>query len=813
MKKIFLIFLYFFLFQTNILAFTFKQSSADIESTSNQIRGINFNPDGTKMYITESENKTILQYSLSTAYDLDTMSLDAATSISAANLAHAIEFNSDGTKMFIIDNTGDMIEEYTLSTAWDTTDITHNGDEPIPTETQPRGIAFKPDGTKFFVLGDDDEKIRSWTLATAWDIDSGKSGGNSSDRTNGYENQPKNLQFNSDGTVLYIAGENGNDINKLTLSTAYDTSSSSLDTSQTATTYDVSAQSDETMRGFVFIDNSSVTSLGHAAKFFITDDIGGGANTIKHYFINADPTLSSCSPADGASGVGLSDNIILTFSEKVDAESGNIIIKKSSDDSVFETIDVTGSKVTGSGTTTITINLSNNFSVNTDYYINVASTAFDDVDSASYAGISDSTTCNFTTGQTNPLLIDDKDLIGTIEAYTEQSKRIVKNNIYPIMHRLEWLRRHRKEENLTNQNIKFNFSNEMFSSLVKVIPATTKEKITPEKLSGDWFIWSEGLVSIGDTGATIGSSKKETNISNITIGADKKVSENKMYGYALQFGRDSVDVGSSAALLDTDNYSLAFYGTIPHENKMFLDGVLGVSALKTKHIRKKNSTNLKGERNGKQFFSSIKYNKIFNPKDVEINPSARIDLGFTELSTFSEKNSNDALIYEKHQIPNGMAALGILFNKQQKLDNGNLIKGNGRIEYIGDFSPSTNANVSYVIDPSTDYFIPIGNETTHNYIAGLGFDFSTIKGWSLIINYERHNANGSGHSDNLYFAAGYVPNSKTEYALNLNGSDTIMAGFNMVKNIRGFDIKFNFENDILNVNKNQNANISLNKVF
>ena len=812
MKKIFLIFLYFFLFHSNVLAFTFKQSSADIESTSNAIRGINFNSDGTKMYITESENKTILQYSLSTAYDLDTMSLDAATSISNANLAHAIEFNSDGTKMFIIDNKDDRVEEYTLSTAWDTTDITHNGIYNIPTEGEPRGIDFNSDGTKLFVIGKETDRVRSWTLATAFDIDSGTSGGNSSDRTNGYENDSKNLQFNSDGTVIYIAGENGDDINKLTLSTAYDTSSSSLDTSQTATTYDVSAQSDE-MRGFVFIDNSSVTSLGHAAKFFITDDIGGGANTIKHYFINADPTLSSCSPADGASGVGLSDNIILTFSEKVDAESGNIIIKKSSDDSVFETIDVTGSKVTGSGTTTITINLSNNFSVNTDYYITVESTAFDDVDSASYAGISDSTTCNFTTGQTNPLLLDDKDLIGTIEAYTEQSKRIVKNNIYPIMHRLEWLRRHRKEENLTNQNIKFNFSNEMFSSLVKVIPATTKKKITPEKLSGDWFIWSEGLVSIGDTGATIGSSKKETNISNITIGADKKVSENKMYGYALQFGRDSVDVGSSAALLDTDNYSLAFYGTIPHENNMFLDGVLGVSALKTKHIRKKNSTNLKGERNGKQFFSSIKYNKIFNPKDVEINPSARIDLGFTELSTFSEKNSNDALIYEKHQIPNGMAALGILFNKQQKLDNGNLIKGNGRIEYIGDFSPSTNANVSYVIDPSTDYFISIGNETTHNYIAGLGFDFSTIKGWSLIINYERHNSNGSGHSDNLYFSAGWVPNNNTEYALTLNGNDNLSTGFNIVKNIGGFDFSFNVKADVVNPNPDRKANLLINKKF
>ncbi len=812
MKKIFLIFLYFLLFHSNVLAFTFKQSSADLSGVTEGIRGINFNPDGTIMYVWDSPGDNMLQYALSTPYDLSTMSLTYETDISEVDLGHHIEFNSDGTQMFIIDNKDDRVEQFTLATAWNTSNVTHNGSYNIPTETQPRGLAFKPDGTKLFTIGDDDEKIRSWTLATAWDIDSGKSGANSSDRTNNYENKPKNLQFNSDGTVLYIAGENGDDINKLTLSTAYDTSSSSLNVSQTATTYDVSAQSDN-MRGFVFIDNSSVTSLGHAAKFFITDDIASGANTIKHYFINVDPTLSSCSPADGATGVGLNDNIVLTFSEIVDAESGNVVIKKSSDDSVFETIDVTGSKVTGSGTSTITINLSNNFSVNTDYYITVESTAFDDVDSASYAGISDSTTCNFTTGQTNPLLIDDKDLIGTIEAYTEQSKRIVKNNIYPIMHRLEWLRRHRKEKNLTNQNIKFNFSNEMFSSLVKVIPVTTKEKITPEKLFGDWFIWSEGLVSIGDTGATIGSSKKETNASNITIGADKKVSENKMYGYALQFGRDSVDVGSSAALLDTDNYSLAFYGTIPHENNMFLDGVLGVSALKTKHIRKKNSINLKGERNGKQFFSSIKYNKIFKPNDVEINPSARIDLGFTELSTFSEKNSNDALIYEKHQIPNGMAALGILFNKQQKLDNGNLIKGNGRIEYIGDFSPSTNANVSYVIDPSIDYFIPIGNETTHNYIAGLGFDFSTIKGWSLIINYERHNANGSGHSDNLYFSAGWVPNNNMEYALTFNGKDNLSTDFNIVKNIGGFDFSFNVEADIIKPNPDRKANLLINKKF
>ena len=135
------------------------------------------------------------------------------------------------------------------------------------------------------------------------------------------------------------------------------------------------------------------------------------------------------------------------------------------------------------------------------------------------------------------------------------------------------------------------------------------------------------------------------------------------------------------------------------------------------------------------------------------------------------------------------------------------------IEYIADFSPSTNPSVSYATDPNTDYFILIGNETTHNYRVGYGFDVSTVTGWSVIINYERHNAKESGHSDNLYFAAGYVPNAETKYALNLNSSDTVMVGIDIVKKIRGFDIKFGFENDILNVNKNQNAKISLSKVF
>ena len=120
---------------------------------------------------------------------------------------------------------------------------------------------------------------------------------------------------------------------------------------------------------------------------------------------NAAPILSSSTPADDATDVSSTANIILTFDENVDVESGNITIKKTSDDSAFETIDVTSNKVTGTGTNTIEINPANTFASSTEYYILIDATAFDDANGNSYAGISSTTALSFTSQDTsNPYL-------------------------------------------------------------------------------------------------------------------------------------------------------------------------------------------------------------------------------------------------------------------------------------------------------------------------------------------------------------------------------------------------------------------------
>ena len=112
------------------------------------------------------------------------------------------------------------------------------------------------------------------------------------------------------------------------------------------------------------------------------------------------PTLSSSIPATTARNVPTSSNLVLTFSEAVDRETGNIVIYKYADDSVVETIDVTSGQVTGTGTTVITINPSSDFESSTQYYILIDATAFDDADGNSYAGITSKTNTDDITAYT-----------------------------------------------------------------------------------------------------------------------------------------------------------------------------------------------------------------------------------------------------------------------------------------------------------------------------------------------------------------------------------------------------------------------------
>ena len=148
------------------------------------------------------------------------------------------------------------------------------------------------------------------------------------------------------------------------------------------------------------------------------------------------PTLSSSTPADNSEDVSIDSDIVLNFSESVDVETGNITIKKSSDDSTVEQIDVTGSNVSGTGSSEITVSPSNDFEYGTEYYVLIDATAFDDASSNSYAGISSTTALSFTTtSKSNPT--KDKVVVGSINAQSELASNDFIQSVSMVSERLD----------------------------------------------------------------------------------------------------------------------------------------------------------------------------------------------------------------------------------------------------------------------------------------------------------------------------------------------------------------------------------------
>jgi len=108
------------------------------------------------------------------------------------------------------------------------------------------------------------------------------------------------------------------------------------------------------------------------------------------------PSITSSIPSDDATNATLSGNIILTFDDNMVAGTGNITIKKMSDNSVLEQIPVDDAKITIS-TNQVTINPAAILSRGQAYYIEIDATTLNDAAGNSFAGISGNSTLNFTT--------------------------------------------------------------------------------------------------------------------------------------------------------------------------------------------------------------------------------------------------------------------------------------------------------------------------------------------------------------------------------------------------------------------------------
>ena len=767
---------------------------------------IKFNNDGTKMFVVGDNSNAIREYHLTTGFDISTASYDSLFSVHSQDTnPRGLAFNNDGTKMFVAGWKNQRVFEYHLTTGFDISTASYDSNLSISSNAGgSNGLAFNSDGTKMFVnAANSSDEVVEYTLSTGFDVSTASY--DSSFVTQSQDTSPQGLAFSNDGKKMFVAGDTGDDINEYTLSTGFDVSTASF-----VGSFDVSSQG---------TNPTGITFNNDGTKMFITDKTAPlGTHSVDEYtlttgfeLINTAPTLSSSSPSDGATSVGVNDNIVLTFSEAVDAESGNILIKKSSDNSTVETINVAGGLVSGSGSTIITINPSSTLDGDTGYYITIAATAFDDVDSASYAGFTNSTTLNFTTVETTSSIdpLTDKDVVGSIEAQTEAPKRILQYVTTPVINRMQWLRHHRKETNLTNQNIKFQFSNAMLASLSNVITASIdiNENLN---LSDNWSTWSEGSISVTKIGDTSTSSEKEIDSQGIAFGFDKKINDNDIYGFAIQYGQSDTDIGSNGSGIDSKNYNISMYRTRPLDDNNFIEGSIGIGKIKSDIERKSDSNTLTASRDGNQIFGSVNFGKTIDKGNFNLVPALRVDLGYTELEGYQEVGTN-ALSYDDQEVKSGLLSLEFGVNNLVKF-NDSKIKPFGLIEFGLDFSDSSVTKLNYVSDTSTTYTYTQDTISDYMLTSEVGFSYDSKNNLSINTSYKRIQGEKHEHTDTFSFGLNFKSKRETEYAMQFGGTEDFSAGLNVAKNIYGLDFNFKLDQEF-NENLDKNAKISMIKKF
>lgn len=291
-------------------------------ATLTTAEGMSMKPDGTKIWVLDRASDKIVEFSLSTPYEIDTASSTGTTLniLSYESAGTGIHVNSEGTRLIIIGSNQDEWNEFHLSTGWDLTTATHDQVTSIVSITSgvtaPQDLVFNDDGTRMFIVGANTDKIFGYTLSTAFDISTLTSAGELSIAS--IDGTPGALSINNDGTELYISGTQYDNLQMLKLDTAYDLSSYNASESLTYSwTSDGTGIGTTAVEGITISKDGTKLYLTSAGEYIYEYDFGAAGSS---NFNSYSPALTNSSTGQINSSSWLDINSMTADETKNDGD-------------------------------------------------------------------------------------------------------------------------------------------------------------------------------------------------------------------------------------------------------------------------------------------------------------------------------------------------------------------------------------------------------------------------------------------------------------------------------------------------------------
>ena len=201
-------------------------------------KGLYFKPDGTKLFYIDSTH--IRAYNLSSAWDItnisaasDSYNFSSNPGLTSGAQASSLNFKPDGTKVYVSETAGsssNTIMEFNLSTAWDlsTVSFVHRDGTGIldaGVNNNVRGFGFSNNGSYVNISSAANTYGRRLSLTTPWDISTLSTTGAQWTQhyqiTNGFYGFGLNWQWRDTGLQYYFMGDNDEMINECKPTTAW----------------------------------------------------------------------------------------------------------------------------------------------------------------------------------------------------------------------------------------------------------------------------------------------------------------------------------------------------------------------------------------------------------------------------------------------------------------------------------------------------------------------------------------------------------------------------------------------------------------
>ena len=126
------------------------------------------------MYVVGNNSDSLYQYTLSTPFDLSTASYDTvAFDVSSQDsLPQGVAFNSNGSKMYVVGASNGSLYQYTLSTPFDLSTASYDtvAFDVSSQDSSPQGVEFNSNGSRMYVVGNNSDSLYQYTLSTPFDL-------------------------------------------------------------------------------------------------------------------------------------------------------------------------------------------------------------------------------------------------------------------------------------------------------------------------------------------------------------------------------------------------------------------------------------------------------------------------------------------------------------------------------------------------------------------------------------------------------------------------------------------------------------------